>query len=190
MACSCPPPPRIAAEIFSTLKKFRIGPVSGGGLLIAGNIYDGVRGATPKDLEAVLQLIRPLEQEGVLVYRVRGFAACSPSSRLASETAAALETMGLRQASDEILKGIENFTVVEREGTLVCTTEVLLHQQAPARSWFLSAVDNAFSLGQPHLSYLARVIQIACANLTHYEDGAAEIGCIAVDPVWLTRQPF
>jgi hypothetical protein len=117
------PPYLCHLSYFQFFENVRIPAVSGGGLLIARNIYDGVRGATPTDLEAVLQLIRPLEQEGVLVYRVSCFATSTPAMSHGSETAAALKTMKMRQASDEILKGIENFTVVEREGTLVRTAE-------------------------------------------------------------------
>jgi len=32
-------------------------------------MYEGIRAATPADLFAVLQIIRPLEQQGILVAR-------------------------------------------------------------------------------------------------------------------------
>eukprot|EP00597_Dinobryon_sp_UTEXLB2267_P009551 CAMPEP_0170084782 /NCGR_PEP_ID=MMETSP0019_2-20121128/19868_1 /TAXON_ID=98059 /ORGANISM="Dinobryon sp., Strain UTEXLB2267" /LENGTH=599 /DNA_ID=CAMNT_0010300993 /DNA_START=34 /DNA_END=1833 /DNA_ORIENTATION=- len=41
----------------------------GAGVLISRDMYEGIRAATPADLFAVMQIIRPLEQQGVLVAR-------------------------------------------------------------------------------------------------------------------------
>lgn len=39
------------------------------GVLISRDTYEGIRAAQPSDLSAVLEIIRPLEAEGVLVAR-------------------------------------------------------------------------------------------------------------------------
>lgn len=63
----------------------------GVGTLIAGDLYEGTRDATVDDIGGLLELITPLEQEGVLVRRSR--------ERLEME--------------------IDHFVVVERDGTII-----------------------------------------------------------------------
>lgn len=43
----------------------------GSGLLISRDIYDGIRPATMKDVQGIMNIIRPLEKEGILVERSR-----------------------------------------------------------------------------------------------------------------------
>jgi len=73
----------------------------GGGLMISRDIYDGVRPARPSDIGALLRLIRPLEEKGVLVRR----------SKTMLESA--------------IMCG--EFTVVERDGTVMACASLSLY---------------------------------------------------------------
>jgi amino-acid N-acetyltransferase len=41
----------------------------GEGVLISGDTYEGIRPAVEQDLQAILEIIRPLEKEGILVHR-------------------------------------------------------------------------------------------------------------------------
>lgn len=63
----------------------------GVGTLITADIYEGIRSATIDDVGGILELIRPLEADGTLVWRSR--------ERLEME--------------------IERFTVLERDGTII-----------------------------------------------------------------------
>ena len=73
----------------------------GGGLMISRDIYDGVRGARVSDIGALLRLIRPLEEKGVLVRRSKAM---------------------LERA---IVGG--EFTVVERDGTVMACASLSLY---------------------------------------------------------------
>jgi amino-acid N-acetyltransferase len=61
------------------------------GTLVSADLYEGARDATIEDVGGILELIRPLEEEGILVRRSR----------------------------EQLELDIENFRVIERDGTII-----------------------------------------------------------------------
>ena len=74
----------------------------GMGIMISYDLYDGVRGASPKDISAILNLIKPLEQQGILVTR--------PPEQIHTE--------------------IDRFYVFERDGDILACFQLLVYEDA------------------------------------------------------------
>ncbi|MCK8517048.1 amino-acid N-acetyltransferase [Methylonatrum kenyense] len=73
----------------------------GAGTLVSGDHFETVRQATVDDIGGILELIEPLEREGVLVRRSR----------------------------EQLETGIGEFTVIERDGTVIASAALSRHPQ-------------------------------------------------------------
>ncbi|XP_057449642.1 probable amino-acid acetyltransferase NAGS2, chloroplastic isoform X2 [Lotus japonicus] len=69
----------------------------GMGTMVASDLYEGTRMAQMKDISGIKQIIQPLEASGILVKRT----------------------------DEELLKAMENFVVVEREGQIIACASLI-----------------------------------------------------------------
>lgn len=92
----------------------------GGGTLITAQHYEEVRMATSQDLAGLMALLRPLEQEGILVYRSR----------------------------ERLEQDIEQFAVIERDGMILACAALhpLMHTagEVPSGEIACVAVDASY----------------------------------------------
>lgn len=69
----------------------------GMGTMVASDVYEGTRMATEADISGIRQIIQPLEESGTLV----------------------------RRSNEELLKAMESFIVVEREGQIIACSALV-----------------------------------------------------------------
>ena len=74
------------------------------GLLISGDVYEGIRAAEPKDVEGIHTLVRPLEESNVLVTRTLG----------------------------QLEKEMDHFTVIERDGSIIACCSLIPYDDGSA----------------------------------------------------------
>ncbi|MDX1458231.1 MAG: amino-acid N-acetyltransferase [Marinobacter sp.] len=106
----------------------------GSGTLVSGDTYEQIRAAGVEDIGGIVELIRPLEEQGVLVRRSREM----------------LETE------------IDRFVVAERDGTVVGCAALYHYPDEQAGELSCFAVDAAYRRGGRGDQLLEMIEQMAC----------------------------
>lgn len=107
--------------------------VDGCGTLIQKNIFEATRQASPQDIPAILELIRPLERQGVLVKRERSW----------------------------LEKEIENFYVTEREGIVIALAALYLYSDSKSAELACIVTHPNYQQGSRAKTLLARLVNKA-----------------------------
>jgi amino-acid N-acetyltransferase len=76
----------------------------GNGLLISGDVYEGIRSAVVKDVEGIHGLVRPLEEQGFLVTR----------------------------STTQLERELDHFTVIERDGSIIACCSLIPYEDGSA----------------------------------------------------------
>lgn len=105
----------------------------GAGTLVSGDTYEQIRPARAEDIGGILELIEPLEAQGILVRRSREL----------------LETE------------VDRFVVAERDGTIVGCAALYPYPEEQAGELSCFAVDSAYRRGGRGDEILAMVEQLA-----------------------------
>eukprot|EP00850_Spirogloea_muscicola_P006163 SM000029S10458 [mRNA] locus=s29:246061:251286:- [translate_table: standard] len=103
----------------------------GSGCMVSSDSYEGVRPARARDVSGISALLKPLEEEGVLVHRPK----------------------------EQIMRELNGFTVVEREGHIVACAALLPyedHKCAEVAAFAVSPECRGQGLGDTLLDYLEK----------------------------------
>lgn len=90
----------------------------GVGTMVTAENYEGLRTATIEDIGGILELILPLEEQGVLVKRSR----------------------------EQLELDIDNFTVIERDGMIIACASIFIFAQAKAAELACLAVHQDYQI--------------------------------------------
>eukprot|EP00850_Spirogloea_muscicola_P004593 SM000019S05137 [mRNA] locus=s19:988959:996769:- [translate_table: standard] len=103
----------------------------GSGCMVSSDSYEGVRPARARDVSGISALLKPLEEEGVLVHRPK----------------------------EQIKRELDGFTVVEREGHIIACAALLPyedHKCAEVAAFAVSPECRGQGLGDTLLDYLEK----------------------------------
>jgi amino-acid N-acetyltransferase len=118
----------------------------GSGIMVTRDVYEGVRQARPEDVQAIMQLITPLEQQGILVTR--------PPEQVEAE--------------------IDKFIVFERDGDVLACCQLVHYEDerfegGSAEMCCVAVAESqrGSSLGSALLSYCMRscALELGCTEL-------------------------
>ena len=118
----------------------------GSGIMVTRDVYEGVRQARPEDVQSIMQLITPLEQQGILVTR--------PPEQVEAE--------------------IDKFIVFERDGEVLACCQLVHYEDdrfegGSAEMCCVAVAESqrGSSLGSALLSYCIRacVLDLGCTEL-------------------------
>jgi len=118
----------------------------GSGIMVTRDVYEGVRQAKPEDVQAIMQLITPLEQQGILVTR--------PPEQVEAE--------------------IDKFIVFERDGEVLACCQLVHYEDdrfegGSAEMCCVAVAESqrGSSLGSALLSYCMRAcaLELGCTEL-------------------------